>query len=103
MRMQSNRFARKIVPILAQSGVARLRRLMREAFARTEALMNEHSADPNLFSAVDVPTFIASLQSLRWMVLMVQASAVDAVIQELQPNMEYREFGRTGWRIFTIS
>jgi len=32
MRVQPDRFARKIVPILAQSGVARLRRLMRKSF-----------------------------------------------------------------------
>jgi hypothetical protein len=31
-RMQHDRFARKIVPILAPSGVVRLRRLKRKAF-----------------------------------------------------------------------
>lgn len=56
-------------------------------FARTEALINEHP-DPNLLPAADLPAFIASLQSPRRIVLMVQASAVDAVIQELQPLLE---------------
>jgi 6-phosphogluconate dehydrogenase len=56
-------------------------------FARTEALMNEHP-DPNLLPAETLDTFVASLQSPRRIILMVQASAVDSVISEIQPLLQ---------------
>ena len=57
--------------------------------ATTDGFLAQHTDKANLSGAHDIPSFVASLQSPRRILLMVKAGApVDAVIAQLEPYLD---------------